>query len=135
MKNAFKILLGLAFLAAITIGLTSASIGKKIQYPFGEADFVTTTDTAITVDNSLEYVDYDTITANKTITVEVSGKPYLGSLLYVRAVSATTGAYYIVPGTGFVGDTLEPSDTEMTFIGTFIYDGTNFVHVSTLQYD
>ena len=129
MKKLFSILLiALAF---------CTSVKAQIQYPFGAASFPSVTVTtkvtaqAITVSNTLTYIDLGTIDTNKVLTVSGAANYAIkkGAMLFIKATSDGT-ARSLTPSTGFTGVALSGSASK-TKVMQFIYDGANFIECAT----
>lgn len=115
----------------------------QVQYPFGAASFPAVTviskvtAQAITVSNSLTYIDLGTIDTNKVLTVSAASvgaynSAYLiqkGAMLFIKATSDGV-ARSLTPSTGFTGVVLTGTISK-TKVMQFIYDGAHFIECAT----
>ena len=109
---------------------------KVVTWPFGEGTFVTSTDSltsAITVNNSLYWVDYGTLDTTMTITVTATPGLKKGAQLFIKAASNTT-ARTVNFSTGFKGVAMTGVISK-TKVAHFIYNGVYFYYLSSQQVD
>lgn len=133
-KKKMKKLLTLLLLATAFCTQVKA---QQVQYPFGAASFPAVTVTskvtaqAISINNTLTYIDLGTIDTNKVLTVSAASNYAIqkGAMLYIKATSDAT-ARSLTPSTGFTGVALSGTISK-TKVMQFIYDGTKFIECST----
>jgi len=108
-----------------------------ISYPFGPMD-VQSIDFAASIDleivNQKTLVEIGEMTGALTLTAAATSKElYPGAELIIKLQSDTT-ARDVTLSTGFSGTTIAGVISKTKY-ATFVYDGTNFVHVGTQQVD
>jgi len=130
MKKLFSILI-------MAIAFCTNAKAQQVQYPFGAASFPTVTVTskvtaqAISVSNSLTYIDLGTIDTNKVLTVAATANYSVkkGAMLFIKATSDGV-ARSLTPSTGFTGVVLTGTISK-TKVMQFIYDGAHFIECAT----
>jgi len=131
---------GLFFCIALVamIWLASCQNTRTVRYPFGPAEFESVEDDttlSLTVSNSLTYFTVDTLEQETTINGTVSTGLPSGTMVYIRTIAdADTLGRNILCGTNFVCDTIKLT-TSKSYVASFIYDGSDFIHLSTQGID
>lgn len=134
MKNFAGLLFSLAVI--MVMFLASCQNSRTVRYPYGPAtfDLIDQDSTvSISVSNTLSYFEIDTLTQATTVNASVSSSLLEGSMLYLKVRSDTTGRT-VTLGTNFEGTTVAGTASKVKVAG-FIWDGDNFVHLSTQQLD
>lgn len=129
---------GLLFLLAVVAMafIASCQNNRTVRYPFGPADFDSIsedTTISLTVRNGLTYFTVDTLDQETTINATTSSQLPEGSMLYIRLLSDGTGRN-VLCGTNMTCDTIKGVASK-TKLATFIWDGDDFVHLSSQQID
>jgi len=106
---------------------------QEIKFPFGEADvqvLSATGDQDLTVSDALTILDGVTNSAsgNRTINLTIGDGTPTGAMVVIN--SKTAGTETLTFGTGITGAVLT-GVTGKTFGTIFVFDGTNFIQVST----
>jgi hypothetical protein len=107
-----------------------------ISYPFGNVDAKVIDYSAtinIEVENQKTIVAIGELSGALTLTAEASAELKVGAELIVKLKSDGT-ARDTTLSTGFEGTTVAGVISK-TKVACFVYDGTNFVHISTNQVD
>lgn len=134
MKNFAGLLFALTVIAVVF--LASCQNTRTVRYPYGPASFDLIdqdSTVSISVSNTLSYFEIDTLTQATTVNASVSSSLLEGSMLYLKMRSDTTGRT-VTLGTNFEGTTIAGTASKVKVAG-FIWDGDNFVHLSTQQLD
>lgn len=129
---------GLIFLLSVIAlaFLASCQNNRTVRYPFGPADFDSIsedTTVSLTVRNGLTFFTLDTLDQETTVNATTSNQLPNGSMLYLRLLSDGTGRN-VLCGTNMLCDTIKGVASK-TNVASFIWDGDDFVHLSTQQID
>lgn len=107
----------------------------KIRYPFGAADVQSKSyaaTIAATVENSLTELTIGQLTGNATLNLTVDTTLPVGSELVIRAsADNNVGGRVLTPGTKMTGAAVTLAASKSTCL-VYYFDGTNFVHKSTM---
>jgi hypothetical protein len=109
---------------------------KTISYPFGEMDvqskaFAASLD--IDVDNQKTLVEVGELTGAITLVAKPNPELRPGAELIIKLKSDAT-ARAATLSTGFAGTTISGTISKTKY-AYFVFDGTNFVHLTTNQVD
>lgn len=125
----------IACFAAMSFAL-QAQTDKSQSWPFGAGDFKALTDSAtsaLTISNRLTFIDYGTLDAALSITVEAKKGLANGALLFILTKSDATGRN-VTFSTGFKGPVLSGTASK-TKLATFILKDGSFYLITTQQLD
>lgn len=119
-----------------------AFVGTQAQtlaWPAGKAEFTTVTVSSTdstaraTIKNTLTVLDLGTLAKNATLHLDIPSKIRPGSMLLVKAASGAV-AKNVTFGDYLQGVVLSGTINKGKF-ATFIYDGTKFFNIASIQYN
>lgn len=107
---------------------------KALSFPFGNADVQALTSgatMAVTVKNSLTVINMTQMAAAGTLNLTLSGQLRVGARIIVKTSADGTNRAF-TPGTLMTGQAVSILANK-SFALEYFYDGSNFIHIGTVQ--
>lgn len=114
----------------------AVSLKNEVLFPFSDVTTYSTTNDTLTLEVEQYYTFYstaDTLDANTYFYLTIDHQVTAGAQLFILCKSGAVARSFI-PKTGFTGTTVTGTINKSKYLH-FIYNGTAFIHVGTMQVD